>query len=74
MLRQSLTPRINDLGWDVDLDNLKLYVIAPGYKIPADELRMINGVESGFFSIKVVLINHDWYVDEEVRIVDMIDI
>ena len=70
--RQSLAPRINELGWDVDLDNLKLYVIAPGYRIPADELRMINGVGSGFFSIKVVLINHDWYVDEEVRIVDTV--
>jgi len=70
--RQSLTPRINELGWDADLDNLKLYVIAPGYRIPADELRMINGVGSGFFSIKVILINHDWYVDEEVRIVDTV--
>ncbi len=36
--RKSLSPRINELGWDVDLDNLKLYVIAPGYRIPADEL------------------------------------
>lgn len=72
--RKSLAPRINELGWDVDLDNLKLYVIAPGYRIPADELRMINGVGPEFFSIKVVLINHDWCVYEEVRIVDMIDI
>jgi len=40
--RQSFAARINELGWDVDLDKLKLYVIAPGYRIPADELRMIN--------------------------------
>ncbi|MFV9631498.1 MAG: hypothetical protein ACNYWM_10580 [Methanosarcinales archaeon] len=51
--RKSLSPSINELDWDVDLDNLKLYVIAPGYRIPADELGKVNGVESGFFSINV---------------------
>ena len=54
-----LAPRVKELGWDVDLDNVKLYVIAPDSRIPSED-----------GNTRVVLINQDWYVGERVEIVD----
>ena len=53
-----LAPRVMELGWDVDLDNVKLYIIAPGSRT--------SSVNS---NVKVLLINRDWYVGERVKII-----
>jgi len=54
-----LAPRVKQLGWDVDLDNVKLYVIAPGSRTPS--------VDN---DARVVLVNWDWYVDERIKIIN----
>ena len=57
--RSHLVPRVKELGWDVDLDNVKLYVVAPGGRTPS-----VNS------NTRVVLVNRNWYVDERVEIIN----
>jgi len=64
--RQHLVPRIRELGWNVDMDKVKLYVVAPGGRVQADEV----AADCGDSTVKIVLINDDWYVDEMVQVVD----
>lgn len=59
--RRDLVPRVQELGWDVDLDKLKLYVIAPG-----DGRQTVDCLG---YDVKVVLINRDWYIDEMVNVI-----
>ncbi|MBA1340629.1 MAG: hypothetical protein C5S40_00645 [ANME-2 cluster archaeon] len=59
--RRHLVPRVQELGWDVDMDKVKLYVIAPG-----DRRQSVDCVDC---DARVVLINRDWYVDEKVKVI-----
>jgi len=64
--RQHLVPRIRELGWNVDMDQVKLYVVAPCARVRVDEV----AADCGDCKVKIVLINDDWYVDEKVQVVD----
>lgn len=59
--RRHLLPRVQELGWDVDMDKVKLYVIAPG-----DRRQSVDCVDC---DVRVVLINRDWFVDEKVNVI-----
>jgi len=64
--KQHLVPRIKELNWDVNMDEVKLYVVAPGASVRADDV----AADCGDCKVKIVLINDDWYVDEMVQMVD----
>jgi len=68
--RQHLAPRVKELGWDVDLDQVKLYVVAPGVNVRMGELTREVAADRGNCDVKVLLLNGDWYVDERVRVVN----
>jgi len=53
-----LAPRVKQLDWDVDLDNVKLYVIAPGRGKPS-----VDG------NVRMVFINRNWYADEKIILI-----
>lgn len=59
--RRHLFTKVKDIGWNVDLDTVKLYVIAPG-----DGRQSVDCVDC---NVRVVLINQDWYVDEKVNVI-----
>ncbi|MDO9518278.1 MAG: hypothetical protein Q7J10_09570 [Methanosarcinaceae archaeon] len=56
--KSHLAPRVKQLGWDVNLDNVKLYVVAPGTRMP-----LVDG------NARIVLVDRDWYVDEKVILI-----
>jgi len=68
--RQQLAPRIRELGWDVDTNQVKLYVVAPGVNVRVGELTQDVAGDCGDCDVKVLLLNGDWYVDERVRVVN----
>lgn len=70
--KRHLAPRIEELGWDVDLECLKLYIVAPGAELNVNELRQIATKTSDNFEVKMVLINRNWYKDERLHVVDSI--
>jgi len=57
-------------GFDVDLDKVKLYVVAPDVNVRAGELTREVASDRGNCDVKVLLLNGDWYVDEGVRVVN----
>jgi hypothetical protein len=64
--KQHLVPRIRELGWKVDMDEVKLYVVAPCARVRMDEV----AADCRDCKVKIVLINDDWYVDEILQVVD----
>ncbi|WP_094229274.1 hypothetical protein [Methanolobus psychrotolerans] len=59
--KYQLKPRTNELGWDVDLDSLKLYVIAPGHDIDKGHIEHNLGETINDYDVTVILINEDWH-------------
>ncbi|MCG7848130.1 MAG: hypothetical protein MIO93_02985 [ANME-2 cluster archaeon] len=62
--RHLLAPRVRELGWDVNLDKVKLYVVAPGARMRADEV----AADCGDCKVEIMLVKEDWYVDEKVQV------
>jgi len=70
--REQLKPRIAQLGWDVDMDKLKLIVLTPGTQInisglDTDVLEQVKRLNS---EVGVVYINPGWERDEEISVKD----
>lgn len=58
--KDNLKPRVRELGWNVDLDSLKLYVIVPGFGIDEDPIKSNLKEEMKGYDVTVVFINWDW--------------
>ena len=72
--KDKLKPRVEELGWNVDLNSLKLYVIAPGFSMDQDEVIMDLGEEMKDYDVTVVIINMDWYIRRSIEVQKIINI
>lgn len=66
--RKELAPRFKELKWDVDLNNIKLFVIAPGFSF--DGINLHENIGEYFGKIQIILINNDWDLNENIRMID----
>lgn len=66
--KDRLKPRVKELGWNVNLDSLKLYVIAPGSSIVQEHIVKNLGNEMKDYDINVALINWDWHMRKSIEI------
>ncbi len=66
--RTKLNPRILQLGWDVDIENLKLIVLAPGMQIKNSRLdaAVLEQVKWLNCKVEAVFINSEWEKDEKI--------
>ncbi len=67
--KERLKPRVKELGWDVNLDSLKLYVIAPSFPVDFNHVKDILGEEIKEYDINIVLINPNWYICKCVEVI-----
>jgi len=68
--REQLKPRIAQLGWDVDIDRLKLIVLAPGTQIKNSKLdaAVLEQVKQLKCEVVAAYIGPDWIKDENISI------
>ncbi len=68
--RERLKPRIEQLGWDVDIDKLKLIVLAPDTKFKSAELDMtvLEQVKRLNCEVAAAYIDQGWIKDENISI------
>jgi hypothetical protein len=67
--KEQLKPRIAQLGWDVDIDNLKLIVIAPDMDFKNTFIDASILEQAKRLSCKVIFgcLNSDWIKNEEMK-------
>ncbi len=70
--KDRLRPRVKELGWGVDLDSLKLCIIAPGAFADFDHIKASTEDEMKDHDVNIVLINTDWYVSKKIEVVNTI--
>ncbi|MDK2825897.1 MAG: hypothetical protein PWQ63_247 [Methanolobus sp.] len=66
--KNRLEPRVKELGWNVDLNSLKLFVIAPGFSMDLNYVKKNLGEEMKDYDVTVVLVNMDWYVKRSIEV------
>jgi len=73
--RERLKPRIAQLGWDVDMDKLKLIVLTPGMQIINSGLdaAVLEQVKRLKCEVVAVYVNPGWERDEEISIKEILE-
>ncbi|MCS3923907.1 hypothetical protein [Methanosalsum natronophilum] len=59
--KDQLKERVDELGWDVNLESLKLYIIAPGNHLDQMDIKDKLKSDLNKYAISIILINDDWY-------------
>jgi len=72
--KEQLKQRTDELDWNVNLDDLKLYVIAPGINVDQTSIKRNVGNEINSYDTRIVLINNDWPTSEKISINKIIDL
>jgi hypothetical protein len=71
--KEQLKQRTDELGWNVNLDKLKLYVIAPGIDVDQTSIKRHVGNEINSYGTRIILINNDWATSKTIYINKIID-
>lgn len=66
-----IKPRIAQLGWDVDIDNLKFLVVAPDVDFKNSSLNMdiVENIKGLSCEVEALHLNNDWKETEDVYVV-----
>jgi hypothetical protein len=74
--KEQLKPRIAQLGWDADIENLKLMMIAPDvqFKNAGIDASILNQIRSLNCELIAAYLNSDWVMNENVNIKEILNI
>ncbi len=69
--RALIKPRIAQIGWDVDIDNLKFLIVAPDVDFKNSSLNMniVENIKSLGCEVEALHLNDDWKETEDVYVV-----
>jgi len=69
--RELIKPRIAQLGWDANIENLKFIIAAPDadFKNSSLDMDIVNNIKSLGCEVEALHLNNDWKKTEEVYVV-----
>jgi len=69
--RDLIKPRIIQLGWDADIENLKFFIVAPDIDFKSSSLNMdmVESIKNLGCGVEALHLNDDWKETEDVYVV-----